>query len=351
MKILFIVRRYGPVGGMERYVWELTRQLCNLGHEIEVLCEICLTEKPCGIAVHELGTIVPRPRWLSLLRFGWRVENWLKIHPHPGWLIHSHERVSLHHVTTFHGPPFASVFEKPFWRLLSIRVLMQLFLERRELAAPFYIVPNSQVISNQLAYYYPQFVAKLTVPIVPGVQSGTMRIPRTVSPTGGIIGFVGKEWQRKGLPFAVEIVAYLRKRRPDIELWVAGPQPEEIQSLFSGWQGGYRLLGWSEQAYYAEWDVLLHPARSEPYGMVISEAMAARVPVVVSDLCGAAAQVTARAGAIVPLDAPREKWADEIEIQLCRNDAPPQFVRGWNDVAREYETIYRKILEHDLKVL
>lgn len=349
MKILHVVRRYGPVGGMERYVWELTRELRSLGHEVEVLCEVCLAGKPEGIAVHELGKIAWRPRWLSLLRFGWRVARWLKRHPHPGWLIHSHERISVHHVTTFHGPPFAGVFEKPFWRLLSIRVLMQLYLERRELTKPHCIVPNSQVISKQLAHYYPQLAGKLAVPIVPGVQPGTVRTPHTVPKSGGVIGFVGKEWQRKGLPLAVEVVAQLRRTCPGLELWVAGPQPDEVRHLFAGWQGGYRLLGWSGQPCFAEFDVLLHPARAEPYGMVVSEAMAARVPVVVSDACGAAAQVTPDAGAVVPLGAHVERWTEEVEKQLCRSDMPPQFVRGWNEVAREYETIYRHIFKVDFK--
>ena len=351
MKILHVVRRYGPVGGMERYVWELTRELRKLDHEVEVLCEVCLADKPHGITVHELGSIAPRPRWLSLLRFGRRAARWLDAHPHPGWLIHSHERIDVHHITTFHGPPFVGIFEKPFWKWLSIRVLMQLYLERRELTRPIYIVPNSQVISKQLAHYYPQLAHKLTSPIVPGVQPGTLRSPHTVPANGGIIGFVGKEWQRKGLRLAVEITARLRRARPDLELRVIGPQPEEIQPLFAGWQGGYRLLGWSGQSHYAEFDVLLHPARSEPYGMVISEAMAARVPVVVSGVCGAAAQIAPDAGAVVPLDAPCGQWVDEIEKQLRRSDAPPQFVRGWDEVAREYEAIYHKILEHDLKFI
>lgn len=349
MKILHVVRRYGPVGGMERYVWELTRELHRLGHEVEVLCEVCLAEKPENIAVHELGQIAWRPRWLSLLRFGWRAARWLKMHPHPDWLIHSHERVNIHHITTFHGPPFASVFEKPFWRLLSIRVLMQLYLERRELTRPHCIVPNSQTISRQLAHYYPGLAGKLTAAVVPGVQPGMVRAKHAVPAGGGVIGFVGKEWQRKGLPLAVDIVARMRRTRPGLELWVVGPKPEEVQHLFAGWQGGYRLLGWREQSYYAEFDVLLHPAKSEPYGMVISEAMAARVPVAVSDACGAAAQVAPDAGAIVPLGASAEQWADEIEKQLCRSDMPPQFARGWDEVAREYETIYRKILETNPK--
>lgn len=351
MKLLHVVRRYGPVGGMERYVWELTRELRDLGHQVEVLCEVSLAEKPAGIVVHELGTIAPRPRWLALLRFGRRVARWLEENPRPDSVIHSHERLSSHHITTFHGPPFATVFEKPWWRLISWRVAMQLFLERRELAVATHIVPNSQFISRQLAHYYPELAHKLTEPVVPGVAGGTAREFHAVSATGGIIGFVGREWQRKGLPLAVKIVAQLRRTRPDLQLCVVGPEVKEVQHLFAGWQGGYRLLGWSEQAHYAGFDVLLHPARAEPYGMVISEAMAARVPVVISDVCGAAPQVTAEAGAVLPLSAATAEWADAVEAQLGRGDEPPRFLRSWNDVALEYEIIYRKLRQSTLHPL
>ncbi len=347
MRLLHVVRRYGPVGGMERYVWELTRELAALGHRVTVVCERCHAERPQGIEVHELGEIAPRPRWLALLRFGRRVARWLEENPHPGLLVHSHERLAMHHVTTFHGPPFATVHDRPWWRKLSLRIAMQFHLERRELTAAQRIVPNSQFIRRQLAHYYPELAHKLTEPVVPGVAASQPREPRDVPGDGGVVGFVGREWQRKGLPLAVEIVSELRRTRPHLQLWVAGPEEKDVQHLFAGWQGGYRLLGWSDQAHYAEFDVLLHPAKAEPYGMVISEAMAARVPVVVSDACGAAAQVTRVAGAVLPLDAPLATWAEAVEKQLCRSESVPQFVRGWSEVAREYETIYREILKTD----
>lgn len=350
LKLLHVVRRYGPVGGMERYVWELTRELAALGHDVEVVCERCYAQKPHGIAVHELGEIAPRPRWLSLLRFGARVAEWLEARPHPGWLIHSHERLSVHHVTTFHGPPFATVFEKPFWRLLSLRVWMQLYLERRELANARATVPNSATIKQQLEYYYPGQAAKLTQPIVPGVAGMQPRAWRAITPQGGVIGFVGKEWQRKGLPLAVEIAAQLRRTRPELELWVIGPEPEQVRHLFSGWQGGYKLLGWRDDNDYLEHlDVLLHPARAEPYGMVISEAMAAQLPVVVSDVCGAAAHVTAESGRVLPLSADVEDWAAALDAQLTRHVSPPQFVRSWREVAQEYETIYQQCMDNENK--
>lgn len=343
MQIIHIVRRYGPVGGMERYVWETTRELTKLGHKVQVLCERCVVEKPPGIIVHELGTMTHRPRWLYYWRFGRRVEKWLHEHPQPGWLIHSHERVCRHHVTTFHGPPFASVRDKPWWKKISLRVAMQLYMERRELRVAQRIVPNSEIISRQLAYYYPEYAHKLVQSVVPGVLSGVVRTQRSVPQTGGVIGFVGREWRRKGLSLAVEIVAKLRCDRPQLELWVIGPDKREIRHLFADWQSGYRLFGWrSDSSYFREIDVLLHPAKAEPYGMVITEAMAASVPVVVSDACGAVAQITVEAGDVVALDASVQQWVNAVAKQLDRTQAPPSFVRGWDMVAQEYVTVYHK---------
>jgi UDP-glucose:(heptosyl)LPS alpha-1,3-glucosyltransferase len=343
---LHAVRRYGPVGGMERYVWELTRALAQAGHPVTVLCERLHAPSPAGIEVHELGEIAPRPRWLALLRFSRSVARWLRQHPRPGLLIHSHERLGLHQVTTFHGPPFATVFERPWWRRISLRVWMQLWLERRELlgASVRAVVPNSKLIAQQLLHYYPQLRDRLTDPLPPGVAPAPARPPRRVPADGGVIGFVGREWKRKGLQQAAAIVAELRRRRPQAELWVIGPAADEVAGLLAGWSGGYRLLGWSSDlSTYAQMDLLLHPARAEPYGMVIAEAMAAGVPVVISERCGIATDVPPDAGSVLPLDAPVGEWAAACERQLARQSPPPPFVRGWQQVAQEQLATYRRL--------
>jgi UDP-glucose:(heptosyl)LPS alpha-1,3-glucosyltransferase len=344
MKLIQVVRHYGPVGGMERYVWEQTKELADKGHQIIVLCEQCHAAASEGIEIHELGQIARRPRWLAYIRFSRRVARWLRDNPQPGCLIHSNERIGVHDITTFHGPPFASVRDKPWWKKISIRVAAQLWLERRELRVAKAIVPNSEIIAKQLAHYYPEYAHKLTPPIVPGVLPGVMRTPHAAAADGGIIGFVGREWQRKGLPLAGEIVAHLRRTRPNLELWVVGPKEKEIDHLFKGWQGGYRLLGWrTDNAHFEKIDVLLHPAKAEPYGMVISEAMAAHVPVVVSDLCGAAAQVTDEHGAVVRLDAPVQEWVTAVDAQLARAELVPGFIRGWDVVAEEFVGVYAQV--------
>jgi len=343
MNIIQVVKRYGPVGGMERYVWELSRELQKLGHQVTVLCERCHAELPAGINVVELGETAKRPRWLSQVRFSRRVTRWIGENPAALRVIHSHERLGIHDVTTFHGPPFATIFEKGWWRFISFRVWVRLYLERRELATAKVIVPNSSFISRQLAHYYPEMAQKLSTPIAPGILPVSPRLTRSVAADGGVVCFVGWEWQRKGLSMAMEIVAALRLNRPNLQFWVVGPDPAELEPLFAGWNSGYRLLGWRENNdYFSEVDVLLHPALTEPYGMVISEAMSACVPVVISDLCGAAEDVSAGAGVVLSRLAPIARWAEAVEQQLSRTLPVPRFERSWAKVAQEYELIYQQ---------
>ncbi len=325
---------------MERYVWELSIQLKKHGHHVTVVCERCYHEKPDGIAVYELGEIAQRPRWLAALRFDWRMKKWLKENPQPNAIIHSHERTSFHDITTFHGALFGTVHEQPWWRLISLRVAMNLFLEKRELAIAKRIVPNSQLIKQQLAQHFPSVAHKLTEPVTPGIACCLSREPHIIPSSGGVVGFVGKEWKRKGLAWAVAVVGQLRRTRPDLLFIVKGPDPAEVQHLFADWKnGGYFLKEWGGAVDFAEFDVLIHPAKSEPYGMVICEAMAAQVPVVISNICGACTDVSPASGAILSLDSPIKAWAQAVDDQLNRTALPPKFERNWEVVANEYENI------------
>ena len=65
-------------------------------------------------------------------------------------------------------------------------------------------------------------------------------------------------------------------------------------------------------------------------GIILAQA---RVPVVVSDVCGAAASVGKDSGAVLPLSSPVGDWAAAVEAQLRRADAPPRFDRDWRAVA------------------
>jgi len=345
IRTLHVVRRYGPVGGMERYVWELTQHLAAMGCQVAILCESVHATPHPSIAVHALGSITRKPRWLAALRFSGRASRWLKLHPHTGWLIHSHETTGFHHVATFHGPPFAHVRQRAFWRNMSMRVQANLWLEQRFVCAASVqaVIPNSDMIREQLHRLYPCIGKHMALPIVPGVEDIPKRLAHTPPAHGGVVGVVGKEWKRKGLDIAVEIVGRMRQSRPQLELHVAGPKPEDVRHLFSDWQDGYRLLGETDaKPLFQNFDLLLHPARMEPFGMVVTEALSADVPVVLSKNCGAQSEV--QPGRALALDARIDDWAQTCLAALGQPQGSYQ--RSWREVAEEHCQLYGGLGRH-----
>ena len=331
---------------MERYVWELSRAQSELGIEVHVLCERC-HGKPLGnIRAYQLGQGPRKPRWLSALLFSNKVTSWINKHPQPGTVIHSHETTAVHHITTFHGPPFARIRQYPWWKRISLRVYANLWLEERELCGDQVqmVTPNSAIIAQELLRAYPSIKARLTHPVIPGVGKMKERPDRIIPSDGGVIGFIGKEWHRKGLDRVIAIVSELRKTRPNCELWVAGPAPEDIAHLFKNWDRGFQLLGLTDaQKIMPQLDLLLHPARREPFGMVITEALAAKIPAVVSSECGAASEIGELQGTVLDESESIDSWAKACHTLLSRQTTSPPYQHSWKKVATEYTELYRAI--------
>lgn len=343
LRVLFIVRRYATSGGMEKYVWELTNALARQGIDVHVLCEsVELPPTVKTIQVHQLNVAFPKPRWLAMLKFSHRVSNWLQSQKDQPWIIHSHERSVAHHVTTFHGPPFANIYSKPWWQRISVRVKVWLFLEQRELCANNvqFVLPNSDYISQQLIDYYPCSRRRILEPAYPGVH----RNQQVFTKEKNSIVFVGKEWKRKGLVKAISIVEVLRNINKDIRFSVVGPEPKEIQHLFSHWGDGYELLGWVDaQPVLEKATLLLHPAEVEPYGMVVAEASNLGARVVVSSRCGIANQVCADAGQVVHVDESVDIWVSACLEELA-NPKQAQMIGGdWDELAQQHVEVYQRV--------
>ena len=349
LKVTQIVRKFGPVGGMETYVFNLVKSLSDLGIPVTVLCEEIYRDPPKGVELIRLPKPCDRPRWVSLLVFSQQLSSYCKklgVLGKPNNVIHSHERTSVHNITTFHGPPFARIYEWPKYRLISPRVLAHLYLEYREIlgAQVMRVIPNSKIIADSLLQFYPKVFDRLSAPICPGVMEIPKRELQVVSPTAGVVGFIGKEWKRKGLAYVKTIMQKLLIGRRDLELIVVGPCEEDVKFLFRDYPGKLTIKGWvASQDIFQSIDVLLHPAQEEPYGMVIAEAMAANVPVVISNHCGAAQNVTPDRGSVLSLNAELDLWASEVNNWLNNRRPMPGFCRLWSDVANEHLKIYEEV--------
>ncbi len=345
LKNIQIVRRFGPVGGMERYVWELAHALADSGVEVHIVCEeICQATEHLNIVVHVLGNLTAKPRWVAALRFSYRVSQWVNLNTDNNFVIHSHERTSVHHITTFHSAVFANIRKKPCWKRISIRIAVWLYLEKRELSKQqvLVVLPNSDPIKKELNKAYPHLEHRLYNPAYPGTHILTS-IPTTEN-NHEIIIFIGRAWKRKGLEKASVIVNELRKTKPKLQFWVFGPPTDEILHLFKDWKNGYNLFGWEDAApHLSEANLLLHPASSEPYGMAIAEASAAGVPVVVSNQCGISPQITFHSGKVINTDAPISEWVNACLSELNRTTPVKTIGHSWKELAQQHIEIYSDI--------
>lgn len=329
--VTHIVRRFGPVGGMENFVWRLVHELLEHGVQSWVICETADLRADPRIQIVTVEPAIPRPRWRAMRHFQQRVETVLNTQRTQFGVVHSHERCLSHQVTTFHGPPMGHLWQGPWYRRWSRRVRAWLEMELEELLPQHVkvVCPVSGGIRSSLEALYPALQDRSVVVTWPGVDEP---VNRRCERKKRIL-FVGKEWKRKGLDRAIEIIQALRVIDSEYTLTVMGVDPTEVPSRWHRLEG-VDWVGWTPSVPYADYDILLHPARQEPFGMVVLEARAAGLGCVISDVVGAGEcdmqAITRLAG-----DAAISEWVRAIQ-GLVDQPISYQVARSWDDVATHY---------------
>ena len=170
------------------------------------------------------------------------------------------------------------------------------FVIERELseyeAADKIFVPSTQAAGT----FVSQGIPREKVAVVPlGVDAGTFHpVPSPTDTRKSRILFVGAVGVQKGTPQLLRSFAPLHR---DAELHLVGPvDPEFAGKLEHLPTDAVSLPGTVPKAQigqaYADADIFCLPSVHEGFGMVVLEAMASGLPVVVSDQAGAADAVT-----------------------------------------------------------
>lgn len=173
-----------------------------------------------------------------------------------------------------------------------------------------------------------------------------------------VLFFIGGDWERKGVPQAIETLAYLPD--PNIKLLVVGMGDA---AYYQGMAERYGVASrvtfvtrFVRQArYYAASDVFLFPTQYEPFGLVILEAMATGIPVVTSAIAGASDYLQDGVDAFL-LDDVRDAHLLASKVDTLYRD-PALYRRmsvqgrakaesmSWEAITRQYEQAYRQLLE------
>ena len=346
-RIVQIVKRFGPVGGMESYVWRLTHGLSEQGLSVSVVCEQVIGEVSDDIDIIQVEKSQEKPRWKSMLLFRARVDSLLKDRfQGQKIIVHSHERSLSHHVTTFHGPPINANGNLSWIQRLSPRIRGWMQMEHHELLSLSVqcIVPVSSKVKDALTAEYPDLKGKHVQLGMPGVESVTDHmVPDGFNNEAAArLVFVGKEWKRKGLWRAIDIVESLRVSDPNASLDVFGVDPSDVPKKLRKITG-VRLKGWASEIPWANYDVLIHPAENEPFGMVIAEARSHGVAVLMSDRVGAA-DLAFNGVRIVPFDAQLSEWESALQELVASSDRSSEVKWTWNDLVNLHcQTIYPQL--------
>jgi glycosyltransferase involved in cell wall biosynthesis len=130
----------------------------------------------------------------------------------------------------------------------------------------------------------------------PDLMQRLSRLPHNDRREGLTAVWAGQTSYRKGLDVAIAAVAQARRDLPDLRLKVVGV-PEGKPTGGVDWLGVIPPSAMAE--VYHDADLLLFPTRYDSFGLVVIEAMAAGLPVIVSDIIPAGIVTDGRNGVVI----------------------------------------------------
>ncbi len=338
LRIAVLNRTFSPTaGGAERYSIALVEQLAAR-HDIHVFAQSIEHNWP-GVTYHLVTMPMRRPRWVNQLWFAtatwWATRN--RFDPGLGTgfdVVHSHENTWHGDVQTVHVLPVKhNLFDgRTGWRLAlrwlkvlsSPRLLVYLGLEHFRYA----VQPGRAVVvtsDSLLALFNANYpvAAGMTSVVTPGIALPRLPISKTdrraarqqlgLPQAQPCILFVGNDLRKKGLSAVIDSLHALPEQ---VVLAVVGHSAQlpgfRQQVQAAGLDARVFFLGALDDvgpAYRAA-DCLAHPTLEDTFAMVVLEAMAYGLPVVVSSAkyCGIAGLLDEGVNALL-LNEPRDVTA------------------------------------------
>ena len=305
LRIAVVVPKYGLVGGGERFASEVTERLARRGNiEVHVFANrwVALSER---ITFHKVP-IVRFPRFLRPLSFAWFAQ-WM-MERGSFDLVHSHDRIFRADLFSVHCVPHAGWVRDVRKKRPSLFDRGMIVLERRMMAAgrSSWFLPVSSMAMEAFRREYGTLPGRWQT-VHPGVDVARFSAPDRdacrseirgrygIGASDLLILFVGMNFEVKGLDTIIAAVAKARMARPaaNIRLLVVGRGDEDKYREIA------RSLGIAEavtfagkqaegiERYYRAADLFAMLSTFDTFGMVVLEAMAAGLPVIISPDVGA----------------------------------------------------------------
>ena len=305
MKVAVVIPKYGLVGGAENFVFELCERIAaNEEFQLHVFANQWRQGK-APVTYHKVP-IIPFPRWIRPVSFAYFARKSIQT----GFfeIVHSHDRIFEMDIFTFHGIPHKTWVKKTKKRPLSLFDRSTAWVEKKGIncaKAPV-ILPVSNLVKDELNKRYDIPEPKLHV-IHPGVSlerfsafgrehcRHAIRQRHGLSPKDVVVLFVSMNFELKRLDLVLKGIAGVvekEKRNSNFKLLVVGRGDVKRFGALArdlGILDRVIFAGVTHEVekYYLAADIFALPSRFDTFGLVVLEAMAAGLPVIITCSVGA----------------------------------------------------------------
>jgi UDP-glucose:(heptosyl)LPS alpha-1,3-glucosyltransferase len=302
VRVAVIAENYGTAGGSERFVQEVTERLAQTGRfEFHVFANRW-SSSCTAVRFHK----VPRIKFPRFMR-PWFFTTMAQRQVARGKfdLVHSHWPTPKAEVFTTHGAPHGHWLRKVLRRRAGLFDHMMMRIERRMIrdGSRAIFMPVSAFLKDRFGDTYGELPGRWIVN-GPGVDADRF-VPDAVARAdvrsrfgipmhARVVLFVGMNFETKGLGRLIEGIIHARRLQPaqDIRLLVVGrgrQEPFARIAAQAGMQDAVIFAGLQSsgiERFYSAADAFALVSEFETFGMVVLEAMAARLPVLISDQMG-----------------------------------------------------------------
>jgi UDP-glucose:(heptosyl)LPS alpha-1,3-glucosyltransferase len=353
-RVAVVVPRYGLIGGGERLVRELTERLAaDPRWQVHVFANRWLAGTD-AIAFHRVPILL-FPRFLKPLSFALFARK--KIDRVGIDLIHAHERILNAHVYSVHGIPH------PIWvKEIRGKRVMNLYdhtlarIEKRLVESPDCrnLLAVSSITAQKMNQAFSGIAGRIDI-VAPGVDTAPfgrrsraacrsdVRRRHGWSANDVILLFVGMNFEVKGLDTVLQALRLARDANPSVSLRLLVVGKGDIgkyRRIANAYNLGTRVaftgpVDAEIEGIYLGCDLFLLLSRFDTFGLVVLEAMAAGLPVIVSRNVGARDVVRHGCNGFV-VDAQRERSVADRIGALAQPDRRQRMGRAAAATARRH---------------
>ena len=369
-KIAVIIPKYGLIGGAEQFASELTdRLISQTGYDFHVYANRW-QKSAAPITFHQIP-IISFPKFLTTLSFAHFARQQIKRDTFS--LIHSHERIFAADIFTLHGIPHRYWVHNIRRKRMSLYDLATAWVEKKlvyEGNCKKFIAVSSLTKDIFLQEY--KINPGLVDVIHPGVDlndyakqdkdsvRSSIRRELGINSTDPVILFASMNFEIKGLDDVLFSLSKLKAQNRKFKFIVAGKgnikkytqmaQEAQISSdvIFTGPVNKEKMI-----SIYLASDLYIMLSKFDTFGMVVLEAMAAGLPVIISSNVGAKDLVQeGKNGFVISNTADSDYIAAKIALLCDENSRRPLAQNAyqtatqntWDSVAEKYLAVYANIL-------